>query len=112
MPTYLFPSHPGDLFRNNLPQALPNPDADLDAFLVAFLDHYQSDERVALLNDLYKLKFNEFETVEDELAFRAHIVDLGLEDVDSSIQKLEFILRREAESNLRLWAEEGRVLVW
>ena len=51
---FKFKAHPGDLLRNAEEHELPDPDADLEAFLVWFLDDYQKDSRLAYIDDLAK----------------------------------------------------------
>ena len=51
---FKFKAHPGDLLRNAEEHELPYPDADLEAFLVWFLDDYQKDSRLAYIDDLAK----------------------------------------------------------
>lgn len=57
---FRYKEHPGDLFRSTELIKLPDPDEDLESFLIQFLNNYQSDKRIAHLNDLYKLEDEQF----------------------------------------------------
>lgn len=57
---FRYKEHPGDLFRSTELIKLANPDEDLESFLIQFLNNYQSDQRIAYLNDLYKLEDEQF----------------------------------------------------
>lgn len=88
---------------------MPNPDIDLEAFLVAFLDCYQSDARVTLLNDLYKLQNNEFESEIEEQKFMNSLSSEELANMEQTIQNIESELRLEAELNYNAMIEKGYV---
>lgn len=109
MPSYQYPSHPGDFFRDASPHEVPNPDVDLEAFLVAFLDCYQSDEKIALLNDLYKLQNYEFESEVEEQKFKDSLLPEHLANLEQTIQHLESKLRIEAEMNYTTMIDDGYV---
>lgn len=70
---FRFREHPGDLLRGTLIKELPNPEKELDAFLLQFLPCYQTDDTVAFLDDLYKLYDDEFEDEGDMLNFVEYI---------------------------------------
>lgn len=57
---FRYRKHPGDLLRNADVIKLPNPEKELDEFLLQFLARYQSDDRIAYVNDLCKLLDNDF----------------------------------------------------
>lgn len=52
--------HPGDLFRNTKFHKLPDSETETEDFLIWFLKDYAKDSRVAYINDLYKLYYNQF----------------------------------------------------
>lgn len=60
---FKFKEHPGDFFRNTDLVKLPDINKDFDEFLIQFLPNYQSDNTVTYLDDLYKLLFDEFESI-------------------------------------------------
>ncbi|WP_164467988.1 hypothetical protein [Epilithonimonas vandammei] len=51
---FKFKKLPGDLLRGTSTLQLPDPEKDLDTFLVQFLPLYQTDNTVSYVNDLYK----------------------------------------------------------
>lgn len=57
---FKFNNHPGDFFRSCSIIQLPDPEKDTQNFLIQFLKNYQSDDRVAFIEDLYKLLDNDF----------------------------------------------------
>lgn len=61
--------HPGDLLRNSDVVELPNPNDNLEDFLIWFLHKYQSDNRITYLDDLNKLLYDEFSSEEDRSIF-------------------------------------------
>lgn len=96
---YRFRNHPGDLFRNDEYQKLPDPQTEKEDFLIAFLSNYQSDDRVAYLDDLYKCLYDEFTGESEELEFAntANMKDKNI--VLTEIKQLETILINEAYWN-------------
>lgn len=96
---FKFKEHPGDLFRNTDIIELPNPCQDLESFFVNFLNHYQSDNRVSELDDLYKFIYNEFD---NQKAKNDLIVKHNLnsnEDAQLIINSIEDELKNEAFGN-------------
>jgi len=91
--------HPGDFLRNTDVIELPNPQSDLENFLVQFLKHYQSDERVTYLDDLYKLLDNEFFNEEDKNKFIQLIACKNDQEIKNKIQLVESELKNEAFKN-------------
>jgi hypothetical protein len=66
---FKYKSHPGDLLRNSEKTELPNPDSNLEDFLIWFLDNYQSDSRISYIDDLSKLVDDEFVDENDRVIF-------------------------------------------
>jgi hypothetical protein len=96
---FKFKNHPGDFLRNTDVIELPNPQDDLENFLVQFLKHYQSDERVTYLDDLYKLLDNEFFNEEDKNKFIQLIAYKNDQEIKNKIQLVESELKNEAFKN-------------
>lgn len=96
---FRFYQHPGGFFRNTEKHPIPDPEKDLESFLVNFLRDYQSDDRVAYLDDLYKFCFNEFESEEQQSAFMDQHDIHSLEAAQIEIQNVENRLKSEAYSN-------------
>lgn len=97
--SFRYVEHPGDLFRNTDVMELPNPKLDLESFLVQFLPHYQSDLRIAQLNDLLKLLEDDFS---DESAKQRQIEVYGVvaeKEISSKVKLLEEELTIEAYKN-------------
>lgn len=91
---FKFKQHPGDFLRSNIAIELPNPDEDLENFLVQFLKHYQSDERITYLDSLSKLLYNEFLNEEDKARF---IKINGLKTSNEIIDEIQTIERKLKE---------------
>ena len=96
---FKFKEHPKDFLRNTDIIELPNPHEDLEGFLVQFLKHYQSDERVTCLNDLYKLLGNEFFDEEDKNKFINFVSCKTDQEIKNKIQIIERKLKDEAFEN-------------
>lgn len=96
---YKFKEHPGDFFRNTDVNELPNPKEGLENFLVQFLKHYQTDNRVSYLDDLYKLLYNEFISEEDKNKFIQLIDCKTDQEIKDKIQIIECELKNEAFEN-------------
>jgi hypothetical protein len=96
---FKFKNHPGDFLRNTDVNELPNPQNDLENFLVQFLRSYQSDERVTYLDDLYKLLDDEFFNEED----KNKIIQISSckteQEIKNKIQQVENELKNEAFNN-------------
>lgn len=96
---FKFNEHPGDLFRNRSIIELRDPENDLENFLVQFLKHYQSDERIAYVNDLYKLLYEEFYDEEDKIRFIKINGFKTSDEIIDEIQTIEHKLKEEAFEN-------------
>ncbi|MDO5665466.1 MAG: hypothetical protein Q4G63_09450 [Bacteroidia bacterium] len=92
-------NHPGDFFRNTDFVELPDPDKDLEKFLIWFLTNYQSDDRIAYLDDLYKIKYDEFYSDLEKSKF---IDENNLKNeisIKQEIDSIENKLKHEAYQN-------------
>lgn len=113
MPPYFhFPQHPGDFFRNESPRILPDPQEDLESFLLCFLEHYQSDVRVMRLNDFYKKLHNDFESDAEEQHFEAHYGSFSDNELLAQIQTMEDQLKQEAYQNYKDWICSGKIILY
>lgn len=91
--------HPGDLLRNADIVELPNPKDNFEGFLVWFLNNYQSDNRIAYIDDLYKLLHNEFSSEEDRSDFIKQIGNKTAAEIEDEIDLVEDKLKVEAYKN-------------
>lgn len=92
-------NHPGDFFRNSEIVELPNPDKDLEKFLVWFLTNYQSDDRIAYLEDLYKIKNKEIHSdLEKSRFINEHDLKNDI-SIKKEIYSIEKKLKHEAYQN-------------
>ena len=66
---FKFKKLPSDLLRGTSTLQLPDPEKDLDTFLVQFLPLYQTDNTVSYVNDLYKLLDDDFQDDDDLIKF-------------------------------------------
>ncbi|MCI3936655.1 hypothetical protein MQX03_05560 [Chryseobacterium aahli] len=96
---FKFNEHPGDFLRNTDVIELPNPKGDLENFLVQFLKHYQSDEKVTYLDDLYKLLDNDFFEETDKNKFINFIGNKTESEIKNEIKLVENELINEAYQN-------------
>jgi hypothetical protein len=106
---FKFREHPGDFFRNTDVVKLPNPNTDLESFLVFFLNRYQSDERVSSINDFYKLLHNE---IEDESEKQNLIDEFNIKSINQikeEINLIELQLKNEAYMNFYKFVNENRI---
>jgi len=110
-PTFHYTSHPGDLFRDTSVVELPNPETNLEDFLVWFLDCYQTDSRVTYIDDLHKLLHNEFQNEEDKIALMEEIGHLSESEIRMEIKNTEDILRAEAYENFYSLVKEGKIIL-
>jgi hypothetical protein len=96
---FRYKSHPGDFLRNAAVHELPNPETNLEAFLVWFLPNYQSDTRVAYLDDISKLVYDEFtdENAKDKVV--GMVGNKTKSELLSEIELLENQLKSEAYNN-------------
>lgn len=96
---FRFKSHPGDFLRNSEITEMPNPDENLEEFLIWFLENYQSDKRIAHINDLSKLIDNEFSDENDKANFLKIIGIKTENELISEIEIVENELKTEAYKN-------------
>lgn len=107
-----FRKHPGDVFRNTEKSIIPNPIKNQEDFLVNFLTHYQSDQRIADLDDLYKVLYNEFsDEIYENTLLNQKEIDTKT-DLQNQIDELEEELMREAYRNFYEWILVGRIEVY
>ncbi len=99
--------HPGDFFRNAEIAKLPDPENDLEGFLIWFLDSYQSDERIAYINDLYKLLEDKQATpvMLDEKTFYSNA------EIQAEIAEVESQLKDEAYRNFYHLLRENKIQI-
>jgi hypothetical protein len=108
---FRYRKHPGDFLRNTDLLELPNPDENLEDFLISFLDHYQSDSRIAYINDLDKLLYDEFT---DELEISKFIEEIGEKsklEIQEEIKQIETELKDEAFKNFYQLLLENKIEV-
>ena len=96
---FRYREHPGDFYRNTDVIPLPNPQIDLENFLVQFLTHYQSDERITYVDDLYKFIDDDFYDENDKKEFIKSIGNKTEKAIKQEIQNIEIELKNEAFSN-------------
>lgn len=97
---FRFWEYPGDLLRDSSITLRPNPDEDLEAFLLQFLPCYQRDETVAFFDDLYKLRYEEFEDDEEMAKFVEYIGGAKTkEEIQIEINEVEDDLKQRAYEN-------------
>ncbi len=97
---FRFKEYPADLLRGTLTQSLPDPDEDLEAFLLQFLPCYQSDDTVSFLDDLCKLHDDEFQDEEDKLNFVEYIGgEKTKREIKKEIEEIEDDLKQRAYQN-------------
>lgn len=108
---FRYKQHPGDLFRDTNLHLLPEVDSQLEPLLTSFLRNYQSDPRVAYLNDLSMLLNNEFEDESNELHFRKQIGFLSNPEIELEIQSIECKLKTEAFERFYVMLVSGEIEV-
>jgi hypothetical protein len=91
--------HPGDFLRNSDVVELPNPNDNLEDFLIWFLRNYQSDNRITYIDDLYKLLHNEFSNESDKADFIKQIGTKSVAEIQEEISLVESELKSEAYEN-------------
>ncbi len=96
---FKFLSHPGDLFRGTDVVELPDPNSDLENFLIYFLSHYQSDKRIAYIDDLSKVIDNEFEDENEKLKLLSKFSINSFESMQLEINTVDEELKKEAFEN-------------
>jgi hypothetical protein len=106
-----FKMHPRDFFRDTHPVELPDPEVDLERFLVLFLDDYSRDDRIAQLDDLSKLLYGELPSMEAEDEIKTRFAFTGHDEIAQEIQRLEANLTMEAYVNYYRWVRTGRLEV-
>ena len=102
---------PGDFLRNTDLLELPNPDENLEDFLISFLDHYQSDSRIAYINDLDKLFYNEFINELNRLKFIEEIGEKSKLEIKDEIKEIETELKDEAFKNFYQLLLENKIVI-
>ncbi|MGC4127978.1 MAG: hypothetical protein QM564_00140 [Bergeyella sp.] len=106
---FKYKEHPGDFFRNTDIAELPNPQKDLESFLVQFLPNYQSDERIAFLDDLYKLIDDDFFDEKDKVEFVHQIGIKSNAELKTDIQLLENDLKQSAFKNFYNLVQQNKI---
>lgn len=96
---FKFKAHPGDLLRNAEENELPDPDADLEAFLVWFLDDYQKDSRLAYIDDLAKRLDGDFNDGFEMEHLGLRVEKASKLELELEIAAVEKTLKAEAYSN-------------
>lgn len=96
---FKYKSHPGDLLRNSELTELPNPEDNLEDFLIWFLDNYQSDSRLSYIDDLSKLVDDEFVDQNDKVKFENKIGIKSKREIIEEIRVIENELEVEAYKN-------------
>lgn len=91
--------HPGDLLRDAEITELPNPDEQLEDFLIWFLDNYQSDSRIAYINDISKLVDDEFLDENEKQEFEKITGNKTKDELLLEIELVENELKTEAYCN-------------
>ena len=108
---FRYKNHPGDLLRNTDIIKLPDPDKDLEEFLIWFLADYQSDFRIAYLDDLYKILENEFISEKEKLELLKTIGLKNNMEIQEEIHELELELKNEAYKNFYHLLLENKIEV-
>ncbi len=96
---FKYKSHPGDFFRNVEINVLPDPDNNLEDFLIWFLDNYQSDSRITYIDDLSKLADDEFVDENDKQIFEKKVGNKTKNELLIEIKEVENELKTEAYRN-------------
>ncbi len=96
---FKYKSHPGDFFRNAEIHVLPDPDNNLEDFLIWFLDNYQSDSRITYIDDLSKLADDEFVDENDKKIFEKKVDNKTKNELLIEINEVENELKTEAYRN-------------
>lgn len=97
--------HPGDFFRNAEIAKLPNPEHNFEEFLIWFLDNYQSDSRIAYIDDLSK-------AIEEENITTILIGDKSFKnksEIQNEIEVIENELKAEAYENFYRLLRENKI---
>ena len=96
---FKFKTHPGDFFRNDQIWELPNPNNNLEDYLICFLNNYQSDRRISYMDDLSKLIHNEFDDKLEEAKFIKQFGNKNNTEILKEINVIENELKAEASTN-------------
>jgi hypothetical protein len=96
---FQYRQHPGDFFRNTEISQLPDPSTHFENFIIQFLKHYQSDQRVAHIDDLQKYIDDEFYNEEEKNIFTKSVSSVTIEDIKAEIKHIEIELKNEAFEN-------------
>jgi hypothetical protein len=91
--------HPGDFFRNTDVVELPNPEDNLEQFLIWFLHRFQSDQRIAEINDLSKLTNEEFGGDNERMELEEYYGKCTKDELLTQIAEIENELKAEANCN-------------
>jgi phage-related protein len=106
---FRYKTHPGDFLRNTDIIQFPNPDKNLEEFLISFLNHFQSDNRIAYLDDLYKLMYDEFDDESDKLRIIEEVRNKNISEIKEEISYLETELKNEAYRNFYQLLLENKI---
>ena len=96
---FRYRNHPGDLLRNTDTIKLPNPEEELEDFLIHFLSHFQSDSRVTYVDDLFKLLYDDFFNETEKLKFLKIIGNKTEKEIKEEINSVQNELKKEAYKN-------------
>lgn len=96
---FKYKEHPADLLRSSDIVELPNPEKNLEEFLVWFLKSYQSNESVTYLDDLYKFLYNEFIDEGGRATFIEFSGKQTQQEIKEEIGLVEQKLKKEAYQN-------------
>lgn len=108
---FKFNNHPGDLFRNQELVLLPNYEDDLERFWVSFLDNYQSDYRIASIDDLSKLINDELENDNQRAKLFSQFEIASIDDAKRKLAIIEDCLKREAFENFYKLVAENKIQI-
>lgn len=108
---FRYKTHPGDLLRDTSVVPLPDPQTNLENFLIWFLPNYQDNNDVAYLNGLAKMLHNEFEDKQDELKFIKEYGAMTAIEIKAEINTVEDKLKRVAFERFYWLVREGKVEV-
>jgi hypothetical protein len=101
--------HPGDFFRNSTFTELPNPDKNLEAFLIWFLDNYQSDRRIAYIDDLSKIIDDELFDITVKGWYEENVGEKSKKEILTEIELVENELKAEAFKNFYQLLSSGSI---
>ena len=108
---FRYKEHPADLLRSTDIVELPNPEENLEEFLVWFLKNYQSDSQVTYLNDLYKLLHNDFTNESDEADFIEFSGKQTEKEIREEINLTELKLKNKGYQNFHELVQENKIEV-